>query len=198
MTIELTYPGAGFLPLTSPTSLSLNYVLGATSFTVSGTPAMTFGAIIASAGYMGDGGNSTLRGYATGSVFIQSASGVNYAEFSSTYDKFYSPALLTKYAATTAPNTQTGAAYSIVDTDNYVIANRAGTVTLTLPDPTSVLYIGRTIRVRTIQSQTVVSASGNVVPLAGGAAGTAILAATAGKWADLTADGTAWQITASN
>jgi hypothetical protein len=36
------------------------------------------------------------------------------------------------------------------------------------------------------------------VPLAGGAAGTAILAATAGKWADISSDGTNWVIMASN
>jgi hypothetical protein len=50
------------------------------------------------------------------------------------------------------------------------------------------------LMVRTIQAQTVVSASSDVVPVAGGAAGTAILAATAGKWALLQSDGTNWQI----
>jgi hypothetical protein len=33
------------------------------------------------------------------------------------------------------------------------------------------------------------------VPLTGGSAGTAILAATAGKWATLKSNGAAWQIT---
>ena len=42
------------------------------------------------------------------------------------------------------------------------------------------------------QAFTVVSASSNVVPLTGGAAGTAILAATAGKWCTLVSDGTNW------
>jgi len=37
-----------------------------------------------------------------------------------------------------------------------------------------------------------------LVALVGGAAGTAILAATAGKWADLQSDGTNWIIMASN
>jgi hypothetical protein len=37
-----------------------------------------------------------------------------------------------------------------------------------------------------------------VVPLAGGAAGTAILAATAGKYATLVSDGTNWIITQAN
>jgi hypothetical protein len=52
--------------------------------------------------------------------------------------------------------------------------------------------------VRTITANTVVSASSNVVPAAGGAAGTAILSATAGKWAYLVYDGSSWQIQASN
>ena len=52
--------------------------------------------------------------------------------------------------------------------------------------------------IKTIQAQTVVSASSNVVPLVGGAAGTAILAATAGKWATLVSDGTNWVIMQGN
>lgn len=92
----------------------------------------------------------------------------------------------------TAPNTQTGATYTVASTDRYVIANRAGTVTLTLP--TASMNTGREFTVKTIQAQTVVSGSSDVVPLAGGAAGTAILAATAGKWAKLVSDGTNWVI----
>lgn len=99
-------------------------------------------------------------------------------------------------AAAMRTNTQTGATYTVVDNDTDIIANRAGTITLTLPSATN--YLNRAIRVRTIQAQTVVSASSNVVPLIGGAAGTAILAATAGKWAELVSDGTNWQIMAGN
>lgn len=80
--------------------------------------------------------------------------------------------------------------------DSMVIFNGAGSLTVTLPAAAS--YPGRIIRIKTIAAQTVVSASSNVVPLAGGAAGTAILAATAGKWADLQSDGANWIITASN
>lgn len=90
--------------------------------------------------------------------------------------------------------TQTGATYTVAATDTHVIANRAGTVTLTLGTANA----GRELTVRTIQAQTVVSASSNVVPCAGGAAGTAILAATAGKWATLVGDGSNWQIQACN
>lgn len=91
--------------------------------------------------------------------------------------------------------TTTAATYSVTVYDESVIANRAGTVTLTLLAAAS--YPGRKLWVRTIQAQTVVSVSSNVVPLAGGAAGTAILSATAGKWAMLQSDGTNWQIMAA-
>lgn len=77
-----------------------------------------------------------------------------------------------------------------------IISNRAATNTATLPTASD--FPGREINLRTIQAFTVVSASSNVVPLAGGAAGTAILAATAGKWARLVSDGTNWQIMAGN
>lgn len=94
-----------------------------------------------------------------------------------------------------APVTKT-ADFTVGATENDIISNRAATNTATLPAAAS--FIGRQIRIRTIQAQTVVSAASNVVPLAGGAAGTAILAATAGKWADLKSDGTNWQIMAGN
>lgn len=102
-------------------------------------------------------------------------------------------------ASTAAPRTVT-AATDTIDAgsaiDSSIIANRAGTVTLTLPAAAS--YAGRWLYVRTIQSQTVVSASSNVVPSVGGAAGTAILAGTAGKWAALQSDGTNWQVMMAN
>lgn len=95
----------------------------------------------------------------------------------------------------TVPTTQT-TNYSLAAYDSGVIFNCAGSCTLTIPPAGGAT--GRTFRVRTIASQTVVSASGNVVPLIGGAAGTAILAGTAGKWADLQSDGSNWQIMAGN
>lgn len=92
--------------------------------------------------------------------------------------------------------TETGATRTVLATDNHIICNRAGTITLTLPSAATYLY--REIYVRTITANTVVSNASNVVPLAGGAAGTAILAATAGKWALLVSNGTNWEIMASN
>ena len=65
-----------------------------------------------------------------------------------------------------------------------------------LATPAASSFPGREIYIKTIQAQTVVSASSNVVPLAGGAAATAILAATAGKWALLVSNGTNWEVMA--
>lgn len=100
------------------------------------------------------------------------------------------------YIKGTAPVAETGAARTILVSDQTIVCNRAGTITLTLPVASS--FTGRQISVSTITANTVVSASSNVVPQAGGAAGTAILAATAGKWADLISDGTNWLIVRSN
>jgi hypothetical protein len=94
-----------------------------------------------------------------------------------------------------APVTKT-ADFTVAATENMIISNRAATNTGTLPEAAS--WPGRTITIKTITAQTVVSASSNVVPVGGGAAGTAILAATAGKWAQIVSDGTNWIIMQAN
>jgi len=95
-----------------------------------------------------------------------------------------------------APVTVTAATYTVLATDNWIIANRAGTVTATLP--TASAYTGRILTIKTVQAQTVVSAASNVVPIGSTTAGTAILAATAGKFATLVSDGTNWVIMQAN
>lgn len=97
--------------------------------------------------------------------------------------------------ATSAPSTKT-TNYSLVATDSSLIFNGAGSITLTLQAAST--FTGRWLTVKTIAAQTVISASSNVVPLVGGSAGTAILSATAGKWAILQSDGTNWIIMAAN
>jgi hypothetical protein len=87
--------------------------------------------------------------------------------------------------------------FSLGTAENWVINNKAGsTCTVTLPAASS--WTGREVMIMNYQAQTVVSASSNVVPSGGGAAGTAILAATAGKCATLVSDGTNWIIMANN
>jgi len=75
--------------------------------------------------------------------------------------------------------------------ETYVINNKtAATCTVTLPSASA--YPGRPINFQNYQAQTLVSASSNVVPIAGGAAGTAILAASVGDTTTLISDGTNW------
>lgn len=94
-----------------------------------------------------------------------------------------------------APVTKT-ADFSLAATENSIICNKAGTTTVTLPAASS--WTGRRVRIQTITAQTVVSASSNVVPSTSATAGTAILAATAGKWAEIESDGTNWKIMCNN
>jgi hypothetical protein len=93
-----------------------------------------------------------------------------------------------------APVTKT-ADFTLADTENWIICNGTGSITVTFPTASS--WTGREVMIKTIAAQTVVSASSNVVPVDGSAAGTAILAATAGKWATLVSDGTNWIIMAA-
>jgi hypothetical protein len=91
-----------------------------------------------------------------------------------------------------APVTKT-ADFTLGDAEDYIINNKAGSACVaTLPAPAS--YTGRVVVMKTIQAQAISSASSNVVPLAGGAAGTAIVSGTAGNWAELVSDGSNWII----
>jgi hypothetical protein len=94
-----------------------------------------------------------------------------------------------------APVTKT-ADFTLGANENEVICNGSASITVTLPAASG--WCVRKVRLKTIAAYTVVSASSNVVPLTGGAAGTAILAATAGKWVELVSDGTNWIIMAGN
>lgn len=80
--------------------------------------------------------------------------------------------------------------------ENEIIVN--GTAAVTVAMPTASLWVGRKIRMKTIAAFAVNSASSNVCPLNSATAGTAILAATAGKWAELVSDGTNWIAMAGN
>ena len=91
-----------------------------------------------------------------------------------------------------APVTKT-ADFTLADAEDYIINNKpAAACVVTLPAPSS--QSGRVVVMKTIQAQAINSASSNVVPLAGGAAGTAIVSGTAGNWAELVSDGSNWII----
>jgi hypothetical protein len=94
---------------------------------------------------------------------------------------------------TTAPVTKT-ADFTVAAGETWLINNKSGSsCTVTLPTPST--STGRVLNFQNYQAQTLVSASSNVVPLAGGSAGTAILQAVAGANATLVSDGTSWIMT---
>lgn len=97
--------------------------------------------------------------------------------------------------ATAIPTTKT-ADWTVGNNETFMISDRGATNTVTLPAPAS--CPGRILVIKTIQAFTVVSASSNVIPRIGGAAGTAILAAADGAWALLVSNGTAWELMAGN
>lgn len=88
-----------------------------------------------------------------------------------------------------APVTKT-TSFTLGANENELICNGSASITVTLPAASA--WVGRRVRIKTIAAYTVVSASSNVAPITSATAGTAILAATAGKWAELVSDGTNW------
>jgi hypothetical protein len=92
-----------------------------------------------------------------------------------------------------APVTKT-ANFSVAAGETWLINNKSGSsCTVTLPTPST--NTGRVLHFQNYQAQTLVSASSNVAPLAGGSATTAILEAVAGANATLVSDGTSWIMT---
>ena len=105
------------------------------------------------------------------------------------------PALTAFYL--NAPVTET-ASFTLSDEENYIVCNgSAANVAVTLPSGSA--YIGRTVTIKNLSATyTVISAATNVRPLTSATLGTAILAATAGKWATLVCeDGTNWTVMAA-
>lgn len=93
----------------------------------------------------------------------------------------------------TAPVTKT-ANFTVAAGETWLINNKSGSsCTVTLPSAST--NTGRELHFQNYQAQTLVSASSNVVPLAGGSATTAILEAVAGANATLVSDGTNWVMT---
>jgi hypothetical protein len=94
-------------------------------------------------------------------------------------------------ALTSSAPVTANANYTVVDGVTFIINNKTGSsLTLTLPSASS--YTGRILTIQNYQAQTVISASSNVVAQGGGAAGTAILAASVCDSAILVSDGTNW------
>jgi hypothetical protein len=91
-----------------------------------------------------------------------------------------------------APVTKT-ANFTVANGETWIINNKSGsTCTVTLPSASA--NAGRELKFQNYQDQYLVSASSNVIPQAGGSAGTAILENVAGNWATLVSNGTNWVI----
>jgi hypothetical protein len=93
------------------------------------------------------------------------------------------------------PVTKT-ANFTLANTETYVINNKSGSgCVVTMPAASS--WTGRAVTFANYQNQTLTSASSNIVPQGGGAAGTSILLAVSGNWATVVSDGTNWVIMAA-
>jgi hypothetical protein len=94
--------------------------------------------------------------------------------------------------APTAPVTKT-ADFTVAYNETWIINNKSGsTCVVTLP--AAATNIGRYLTFQNNQDQNLDSASSNVIPQGGGAAGTAILTNVSGNWATLVSNGTNWVI----
>lgn len=97
--------------------------------------------------------------------------------------------------ATKAPSTINAATYSVAATD-YSLRFTTTNCTVTLPAAAS--FSGRILVLNTITANSVTSNASNVIPLGSNTPGTAILAATAGRFSMIQSDGTNWVTLLSN
>jgi hypothetical protein len=88
-----------------------------------------------------------------------------------------------------APSLTNAATYTVATTD---VSLRFTTTACTVTLPTAASFTGRVLYLNNVTAIAVTSASSNVIPLGSNTAGTAILAATAGKFAMIQSDGTNW------
>jgi hypothetical protein len=122
-----------------------------------------------------------LRINASGNVGIGTTSPVNKLDVNGSFGRG-------------APVTKT-ANFTLADNENWIIVNKVGSCTVTLPAASS--WTGRELTIKTLNDP-VVSASANVVGLTVVSASTSILGPTPGKWATLVSDGSTWVIMAAN
>jgi hypothetical protein len=157
------------------------------------TPALTLSTSITGLLY----GNGTALAAATISAPLGYTAGtLSITQSNTTTDGYLSSTdwnTFNNKQAVSAPVTKT-ADFTVAATDLWLINNKTGsTCTATLPTASS--YSGRILHFQNYQAQTLVSASSNVVPLAGGSAGTSILLASTGDSATLVSDGSNWLMT---
>ena len=191
ITITNTSPSSGGT-VTSASVVSANGFAG-TVATATTTPAITLTTSITGLLY----GNGTALAAATvSSPLSYSAGTLSIPVATSSANGYLSSTDWSTFNAkqpVAAPATKT-ANFSVGASEVWLINNKSGSsCTVTLPTASS--NTGRVLYFLNYQAQTLVSASSNVVPLAGGSAGTAILEAVAGANATLVSDGTSWIMT---
>jgi hypothetical protein len=174
--VTLTLGGSPTTALLAATSLTLGWsgtlAVGRGGLGISTTPSNGFVPI-------GNGTNYTAAALTAGTgITITNASGAI--------------TIAATAGGGSAPITKT-ANFTVGVGETWYINNKTGSAcTATLPTASS--FTGRELKFVNYQAQTLISASSNVVPLGGGSAGTAILAASVGDWATLVSDGTNWII----
>lgn len=94
-----------------------------------------------------------------------------------------------------APTTVNAATYSMTSNDSSLIIT---TTNCTITLLSAATYTGRILHIKNITATSLTSNASNVVPLGSATAGSAILAATAGKFAMLQSNGTNWITMMSN
>ena len=180
-----------------------NYAFKSPNFSVSGTGAINASTIISSGSVAGlvtgprsGSGNSYQWYNPTGVSLVLTNGASDLITLADSGDITTIGSIKGTVLSTSNPTTITNN-YTVGSGDSDITCNGSASITLTLPSASA--NPGKIIWLRNIAAFTVVSASFNVVPLAGGAAGTAIMAATAGKWVRLKSDGSSnWIITAGN
>jgi hypothetical protein len=163
------------------------------------SPASTYNLL--HSGLLGAAPTAGLEGINSGNYSEQGPSTIT---MSSTIPTSSTPIFTTTPIKTSAYFQESGvvsivaAAYVVSATDTDISFFTTATCTVTLPAPAS--NIGRKLRFKNTAAFAINSASANVGPQAGGAPGTAILAAAAGKWCVMKVDagGTIWSIMSSN
>ena len=88
------------------------------------------------------------------------------------------------------------ATYTVAVADTHLLFFTTAACVVSLPSAAT--NNGKEITLRTIAAFAITSDTANVSPMAGGAATTSILPATAGKWVTLVSDGTSWHIQQGN
>jgi hypothetical protein len=91
--------------------------------------------------------------------------------------------------ALSAPSLTNASTYTVATTD---VSLRFTTTACTVTLPAAASFTGRILYLNNVTAIAVTSASSNVIPLGSNTAGTAILAATAGKFAMIQSNGTNW------